>query len=182
MRVVLFFLICLLPHWASADEALERMIERYNLEKSGDYLHKQSLAFLSHEIGVHLLQSQNYAASIPYFQTALDIDRNLAPDDPYLGGRWTYLGQAYIFDGQVQKGLESLRKALEVDERHYPAEHLNIGIAHGNLGWAMIRSRQYLQAHEHLQIACDIFAKQLGAQDRQTLDCHEKLNVTRKYL
>ena len=65
-----------------------------------------------------------------------------------------------------------------MDERHYPAEHLNIGIANGNLGWAMIRSRQYQKANEHLQIACDIFAKQLGEQDPQTLDCHKKLNVT----
>lgn len=182
MRVVILFLICLLPHWALADESLSRMIERYNLEKTGDYLHKQSLAFLSHEIGVRLLESQAYKAAIPYFQTALDIDQTLDPDDPLLGGRWTYLGQAYVFDGQFQKGLESLRAALEVDERHYPAEHLNIGIANGNLGWAMIRSRQYQKANEHLQIACDIFAKQLGEQDPQTLDCHKKLNVTLKYL
>ncbi|MFV3387287.1 tetratricopeptide repeat protein [Pseudomonas sp. NY15364] len=182
MRVVILFLICLLPHWALADESLSRMIERYNLEKTGDYLHKQSLAFLSHEIGVRLLESQDYKAAIPYFQTALDIDQTLDPDDPLLGGRWTYLGQAYVFDGQFQKGLESLRAALEVDERHYPAEHLNIGIANGNLGWAMIRSRQYQKANEHLQIACDIFAKQLGEQDPQTLDCHKKLNVTLKYL
>ncbi|TRO11612.1 tetratricopeptide repeat protein [Ectopseudomonas mendocina] len=158
------------------------MIERYNLEKTGDYLHKQSLAFLSHEIGVRLLEGQDYKAAIPYFQTALDIDQTLDPDDPLLGGRWTYLGQAYVFDGQFQKGLESLRAALEVDERHYPAEHLNIGIANGNLGWAMIRSRQYQKANEHLQIACDIFAKQLGEQDPQTLDCHKKLDVTLKYL
>lgn len=182
MRVVILFLICLLPHWALADESLSRMIERYNLEKTGDYLHKQSRAFLSHEIGVRLLESQAYKAAIPYFQTALDIDQTLDPDDPLLGGRWTYLGQAYVFDGQFQKGLESLRAALEVDERHYPAEHLNIGIANGNLGWAMIRSRQYQKANEHLQIACDIFAKQLGEQDPQTLDCHKKLNVTLKYL
>ncbi|SDP91454.1 tetratricopeptide repeat protein [Ectopseudomonas guguanensis] len=181
MRVVVFFLICLLPHWALADEALSRMIERYNLEKTDDYLHKQSLAFLSHEIGMRLLERQDYKASIPYFQTALDVDRSLDPDDPYLGGRWTYLGQAYVFDGQFQKGLESLRKALQVDERHYPAEHLNIGIANGNLGWAMIRSRQYRQANEHLQIDCDIFSKQLGEQDPQTRDCHRKLNVTLKY-
>ena len=182
MRVVILFLICLLPHWALADESLSRMIERYNLEKTGDYLHKQSLAFLSHEIGVRLLESQDYKAAIPYFQTALDIDQTLDPDAPLLGGRWTYLGQAYVFDGQFQKGLESLRAALEVDERHYPAEHLNIGIANGNLGWAMIRSRQYQKANEHLQIACSIFTKQLGEQDPQTLDCHKKLNVTLKYL
>jgi len=182
MRVVILFLICLLPHWALADESLSRMIERYNLEKTGDYLHKQSLAFLSHEIGVRLLESQDYKAAIPYFQTALDIDQTLDPDDPLLGGRWTYLGQAYVFDGQFQKGLESLRAALEVDERHYPAEHLNIGIANGNLGWAMIRSRQYQKANEHLQIACSIFTKQLGEQDPQTLDCHKKLDVTLKYL
>ncbi|TRO32700.1 tetratricopeptide repeat protein [Pseudomonas sp. ALS1131] len=158
------------------------MIERYNLEKTGDYLHKQSLAFLSHEIGVRLLEGQDYKAAIPYFQTALDIDQTLDPDAPLLGGRWTYLGQAYVFDGQFQKGLESLRAALEVDERHYPAEHLNIGIANGNLGWAMIRSRQYQKANEHLQIACSIFTKQLGEQDPQTLDCHKKLDVTLKYL
>ena len=182
MRVVILFLICLLPHWASADEALERMIGRYHQEKTDDYLHKQSLAFLSHEIGVRLLEGQDYKAATPYFRTALDIDRNLDPDDPYLGGRWTYLGQAYVFDGQFRKGLESLRKALQVDERHYPAEHLNIGIANGNLGWAMIRSRHYRQANEHLQIACGIFTKQLGEQDPQTLDCHKKLNVTLKYL
>ncbi|MDF2077103.1 tetratricopeptide repeat protein [Pseudomonas mendocina] len=182
MRVVILFLICLLPHWALADESLSRMIERYNLEKTGDYLHKQSLAFLSHEIGVRLLESQDYKAAIPYFQTALDIDQTLDPDAPLLGGRWTYLGQAYVFDGQFQKGLESLRAALEVDERHYPAEHLNIGIANGNLGWAMIRSRQYQKANEHLQIACSIFTKQLGEQDPQTLDCHKKLDVTLKYL
>lgn len=182
MRVVILFLICLLPHWALADESLSRMIERYNLEKTGDYLHKQSLAFLSHEIGVRLLEGQDYKAAIPYFQTALDIDQTLDPDAPLLGGRWTYLGQAYVFDGQFQKGLESLRAALEVDERHYPAEHLNIGIANGNLGWAMIRSRQYQKANEHLQIACSIFTKQLGEQDPQTLDCHKKLDVTLKYL
>lgn len=182
MRVVILFLICLLPHWALADESLSRMIERYNLQKTGDYLHKQSLAFLSHEIGVRLLESQDYKAAIPYFQTALDIDQTLDPDAPLLGGRWTYLGQAYVFDGQFQKGLESLRAALEVDERHYPAEHLNIGIANGNLGWAMIRSRQYQKANEHLQIACSIFTKQLGEQDPQTLDCHKKLDVTLKYL
>lgn len=108
MRVVVFFLICLLPHWALADEALSRMIERYNLEKTDDYQHKQSLAFLSHEIGMRLLERQDYKAAIPYFQTALAVDQNLDPDDPYLGGRWTYLGQAYVFDGQFQKGLESL--------------------------------------------------------------------------
>lgn len=182
MRVVLFFLICLLPHWASADEALERMIARYDQEKTDDYLHKQSLAFLSHEIGIRLLENQNYKASIPYFQTALDIDKALDPDDPYLGGRWTYLGQAYMFGGQVQKGLESLRTALEVDERHYPAEHLNIGIANGNLGWALILSRRYQEANDHLKIACRIFTRQLGEQDPQTLDCHKKLDVTLKHL
>lgn len=46
----------------------------------------------------------------------------------------------------------------------------------------MIRSRQYRQAREHLQIACAIFARQLGEQDPQTQDCHKKLNVTLKYL
>ncbi len=87
-----------------------------------------------------------------------------------------------MFDGQFQKGLESLRTALEVDELHYSAEHLNIGIANGNMGWALILARQYRQANDHLQIACAIFTRQLGEQDTQTLDCHKKLDVTRKYL
>ncbi|HBZ94351.1 MULTISPECIES: tetratricopeptide repeat protein [unclassified Pseudomonas] len=182
MRAMLLVLVCLLPLWASAEEALGRMIERYNQERTDDYLHKQSLALLSHEIGIRLLENQDYAASIAYFQTALDIDQNLDPDDPYLGGRWTYLGQAYMFDGQFQKGLESLRTALEVDELHYPAEHLNIGIANGNMGWALILARQYRQANDHLQIACAIFTRQLGEQDKQTVDCHKKLDMTRKYL
>lgn len=37
-----------------------------------------------------------------------------------------------MFDGQFQLGITPLHKALAMHERHYPAEHLNIGIAHGN--------------------------------------------------
>lgn len=78
-----------------------------------------------------------------------------------------------MFDGQSQQGIAPLHKTLAMDERHYPAEYLNIGIAHGN--------------HDHVQavpaaIACDIFARQLGENAPQTLDCHKKLNVTFKYL
>ncbi|WP_457977498.1 hypothetical protein L0Y47_16810 [Ectopseudomonas composti] len=87
-----------------------------------------------------------------------------------------------MFDGQFQLGITPLHKALAMHERHYPAEHLNIGIAHGNMGWAMIMSRPYRQAHEHLTIACDIFARQLGESAPQTLDCHKKLNITLKHL
>lgn len=182
MRVVSFFLLCLLPCLVSANDGLSGMIERYQAERAGDYLHKQSLAYLSHDIGMRLMENKDYASSIPYFQTALDIDQSIDPDDALLGGRWTYLGQAYMFDGQFAKGIAALEKALHVDQQHYPDDHLNIGIANGNMGWALIMTRNYQKANEHLLLACAIFSTQLGEDHPQTLDCHKKLDVTRKYL
>ncbi len=158
------------------------MIERYESQKNGNYLNNQQLAFLSHDIGMRLLASEKYDAAITYFKTALEIDQNIDINDPYLGGRWTYLGQAYTFSGQINKGIESLQRALQIDELHYPDGHLNIGIAHGNLGWALIRSRNYQKANKHLKIACTIFLAALGEIHPQTLDCHKKMNVTLKHL
>lgn len=182
MRVISLILLCFLPYLASANDDLSSMIERYNVQKTGDYLDDQSLAYLSHEIGMLLLANEEYGPSIGYFQTALGIDQNIDPDDPLLGGRWTYLGQAYVFNGQFEKGIEAFQKALAVDERHYTFDHLNNGIANGNMGWALIKSRNYRKANEHLTVACKIFSKQLGENHPQTQDCLKKLKVTLKYL
>lgn len=182
MRLFLVFFLSLLPGLSSADVELDNMIERYESQKNGDYLNNQELAFLSHDIGMRLLASKQYDAAITYFKTALEIDQNIDMNDPYLGGRWTYLGQAYTFSGQINKGIESFQRALQIDEQHYPDGHLNIGIAHGNLGWALIRSRNYQRANEHLTIACAIFLAELGENHPQTLDCHKKMNVTLKHL
>lgn len=182
MRLALVIFLSLLPSLSSADAELNNMIESYESQKSGDYLNNQELAFLSHEIGMRLLASKKYDSAITYFKTALEIDQNIDINDPYLGGRWTYLGQAYMLNGQINNGIESLQRALQIDEQHYPNGHLNIGIAHGNLGWAFIRSRNYQRANEHLKIACAIFSAALGKNHPQTLDCHKKLNATLKYL
>lgn len=182
MRLALALFLSLLPSLSSADIELDNMIESYKSQKSGDYLNNQELAFLSHKIGMHLLANEQYDSAITYFKTALEIDQNIDANDPYLGGRWTYLGQAYTFSGQINNGIESLQRALQIDEQHYPAGHLNIGISHGNLGWALIRSRNYQRANEHLKIACAIFATEFGENHPQTLDCHKKMNVTLKHL
>lgn len=182
MRLALVLFLSLLPSLSSADIELNNMIESYESQKSGDYLNNQELAFLSHEIGMRLLANKEYGSAITYFKTALEIDRSIDINDPSLGGRWTYLGQAYTLNGQINNGIESLQRALQIDEQHYPNGHLNIGIAHGNLGWALIRSRSYQRANEHLKIACAIFLAEFGENDPQTLDCHKKLNVTLKHL
>ncbi|OLS60544.1 hypothetical protein PSEMO_45870 [Pseudomonas putida] len=182
MRLVLVILLFLLPSLSSADTELDNMIESYELQKSGDYLNNQELASLSHEIGIRLLANKKYGSAITYFKTALEIAQNIDINDPYLGGRWTYLGQAYTFDGQINNGLQSLQRALQIDEQHYPSGHLYIGISHGNLGWALIRSRNYRMANEHLKIACAIFSTELGENHPQTLDCDKKMSVTLKHL
>ncbi len=151
MRLALVLFLSLFSSLSFADTELDNMIESYELQKSGDYLNNQELAFLSHEIGMRLLASKQYDSAVTYFETALEIDQNIDVNDPSLGGRWTYLGQAYAFDGQIDKGIESLQRALQIDKQHYPGRHLNIGIAHGNLGWALIRSRNYQMANEHLK-------------------------------
>ena len=182
MHLFLVFFLSLLPGLSSADAEPDNMIERYESQKNGDYLNNQKLAFLSHDIGMRLLASKQYDAAITYFKTALEIDQNIDINDPLLGGRWTYLGQAYTFSGQISNGIESLQRALQIDEQHYPDGHLNIGIAHGNLGWALIRSRNYQKANEHLKVACAILLAELGENHSQTLDCHKKMNVTLKHL
>lgn len=182
MRLALVLFLSLLPSLSSADTELDNMVKSYESQKSGDYLNNQKLAFLSHEIGMRFLASEKYDSAINYFKTALEIDQNIDINDPNLGGRWTYLGQAYTLNGQIDNGIESLQRALQIDEQHYPNGHLNIGISHGNLGWALIRSRDYQKANEHLKIACAIFLAELGEHHPQTLDCHKKLNVTLKHL
>lgn len=109
------------------------MIKHYTLERTDDYLHKPSLAYLSHE-----------TCSMASFSRG----------SHHCTKRWQWTSATT----QPNTSISASPMAT------------------------MIMSRPYRQAHEHLTIACDIFARQLGENAPQTLDCHKKLNVTFKYL
>jgi len=92
-------------------------------------------------------------------KTLLDLGRSEEPDWATLYNNY---GMVLSLLNRYEEALEKYKKAIELDEKYYGAEHPNLAQDLGNLGLILRDLGEYEEARQYLDRAAAIFERTLG--------------------
>lgn len=120
-------------------------------------------AFVQNEIGMVLFRLNDLPAAAVAFARA--AEGYGAPSGRHFqhGVSVSNLGSVYLAQGDDRRAEAALSQALTIYAEALPADHLNIAIARGKLGRALLRQQRHTEATPHLAAAAEVLERQPGA-------------------
>lgn len=117
-------------------------------------------AFVQNEIGMVAFRASDLAAAAAAFARAAEGYGASTGRRFQHGVSVANLGSVYLAQGDDRRAEAALSKALSIYADALPADHLNVAIARGKLGRALLRQRRYGEARAQLMAAADVLERQ----------------------
>ena len=149
-------------------EALDYGNEALELyRRAGEHGNESGIAKLLTNIGVVLFQKGNDAASLDYFQRALQLLQSIHIfDSPEISDCYSRLSLVDYHKGDHEKALDYLLKKSQIEARLFPANHPNIAATENNIGKQYYKQGKYKEALQRFLQAANI-------QDQTSTNCND---------
>ncbi len=126
-------------------------------------LEDEQAAWLSNELGYHLLQMGDYAGARPYYERALAIwEQALGPDHPLTARSLNSLGTLLQAQGDTAGARPYCERALAIREKVLGPEHPDTARSLDNLGHLLQAQGDYAGARPYVERALAIREKAMG--------------------
>lgn len=139
------------------EEALSRAQEILEYAEVELGVDNKNVAEIYQQIGTIKIMNGDFDGAIASYDKCVSIGNSLGEDGlSILSAVYTNMGYIYSQTGAVEKQLETLRNALEVDTKVYGRKHLYIAEDLNNLGSIYIYMNRYSYAREYLEEALEV--------------------------
>ncbi len=132
------------------------------------------------QIGLALLKLKLYEDAANYFEKSIQVDIRLIGNDNEgdFAISYNYYGESLILQGQVDKGIEIIRKALEIAKREYGLVCVDVSDSYYFIGRAYFIQEEYEKSREYLERAVTIRERVLGVDNVDTAVVYKALAAT----
>ncbi|NNM24229.1 MAG: tetratricopeptide repeat protein [Flavobacteriaceae bacterium] len=166
-------------------EAVKSLEESRRLVQIGADLEAKALIQIDQIIESYQLKAESFELLFQYSKAAVvyeklidiyeDKENNL--DEEYLAINYRRLAGIYMADGQYNKGLDFIKKALSIQEKLFGPDNLSLGVSYHLIANIYLKVADYQQALKYQRKAIIIRESKLDPQHAALADSYSQIGV-----